>query len=136
MAKPRIRDLVVMLPGITGSVLQKDGKDVWALSGQAAWTGLRKLGKSLDQLTLADDDPNVEDLGDSICWLGPRRDFLSKCRRLPYLSECRSLLCPSKCQRSLLCLLQGHPIGLTESCFALWHSFSHFNVANRLPSAG
>ena len=29
MAKKVMRDVVVVLPGITGSVLQKDGKDVW-----------------------------------------------------------------------------------------------------------
>ena len=32
-----LNDMVVLLPGITGRVLQKDGKDVWAISGQAAW---------------------------------------------------------------------------------------------------
>src|SRR5215213_8306491 len=26
-------DVIVLLPGITGNVLQKDGHDVWALSG-------------------------------------------------------------------------------------------------------
>ena len=29
---------VLILPGIMGSVLQKDGRDVWALSGQALAT--------------------------------------------------------------------------------------------------
>ncbi len=28
MAKLRLRDIVVLLPGITGSVLRKDGKDL------------------------------------------------------------------------------------------------------------
>ena len=53
----RLNDMVVLLPGITGSVLQKDGKDVWAISGQAAWGWLRSLGNSLQELALKGDDP-------------------------------------------------------------------------------
>jgi Lecithin:cholesterol acyltransferase len=53
----RLNDMVVLLPGITGSVLQKDGKDVWAISGQAAWGWLRSLGGSLQDLVLRGDDP-------------------------------------------------------------------------------
>ncbi len=49
-----MRDLVVVLPGITGSVLQKDGRDLWAISGQAIWRALTSLGRSLDDLRLAD----------------------------------------------------------------------------------
>jgi Lecithin:cholesterol acyltransferase len=50
-------DMVVLLPGITGSVLRKDGKDVWAISGQAARGWLRSLGGSLQHLLLDGDDP-------------------------------------------------------------------------------
>jgi hypothetical protein len=57
MARKRLNDMVVLLPGITGSVLQKDGKDVWAVSGQAAWAWLRSLGDSLQDLVLEGDDP-------------------------------------------------------------------------------
>ena len=56
----RLRDMVIVLPGITGSVLQKDGKDVWALSGQAAWGALTSLGGTLEVLTLAGDDPDCQ----------------------------------------------------------------------------
>jgi pimeloyl-ACP methyl ester carboxylesterase len=66
MAKVRMRDMVVLLPGITGSVLQKDGKDLWAISGQAAWGILTGLGSSFQQLKLVGDDPDVDDLGDGI----------------------------------------------------------------------
>jgi hypothetical protein len=45
-----MRDIVVLLPGITGSVLQKDGKDIWAISGQAIWKTLTSLGSSLQQI--------------------------------------------------------------------------------------
>lgn len=66
MAKVQMRDIVVILPGITGSVLQKDGKDVWAVSGQAAWQALHTLGDSLQWLKLAGDDPDAEYLDDEI----------------------------------------------------------------------
>src|SRR5712692_1100771 len=66
MAKVRMRDVAVLLPGITGSVLQKDGKELWAISGQAAWGVLTSLGSSFQQLKLAGDDPAVDDLGDGI----------------------------------------------------------------------
>jgi hypothetical protein len=57
MAGKPLRDMVLLLPGIIGSVLQKDGKDVWAVSGQAAWRWLRSLGDSLQRLRLEGDDP-------------------------------------------------------------------------------
>jgi len=61
-----MEDMVVILPGITGSVLQKDGKDIWAISGQAAWQALKSLGESLQQLKIEQDDPEAENLGDGI----------------------------------------------------------------------
>ena len=62
-----MRDLVVVLPGVTGSILAKDGKDVWALSSSALTTYLRSFGASLDQLTLHSvDDATLDDLGDGI----------------------------------------------------------------------
>ncbi|MGK7898596.1 MAG: lecithin--cholesterol acyltransferase, partial [Xenococcus sp. (in: cyanobacteria)] len=67
MAKTKMRDIVVILPGITGSVLQKDGKDIWAISGQVAWEFLKSRGGSTQQLKLNHhDDPEAEDLGDGI----------------------------------------------------------------------
>jgi len=57
MAGKPLYDMVVLLPGITGSVLQKNGKDVWAISGQAVSRWLRSLGGSLQDLRLKDDDP-------------------------------------------------------------------------------
>jgi hypothetical protein len=47
-------------------VLQKDCKDVWAISGQAISGAAFSLGGSLDQLILKDDDPQTDDLGDGI----------------------------------------------------------------------
>lgn len=56
MAKIKLRDSVVALPGIMGSVLQKDDQDLWAVSGQAIWGGLRGLGGSFQKLKLDQDD--------------------------------------------------------------------------------
>jgi pimeloyl-ACP methyl ester carboxylesterase len=66
MPRKALRDVLVTLPGITGSVLQKDGKDVWNVSGGAALNALRTLGGSIKELKLKDDPPDVDDLGDGI----------------------------------------------------------------------
>ena len=47
-----MRDVVVCLPGITGSVLQKDGRDVWNISGGALINALATLGRSIGDLKL------------------------------------------------------------------------------------
>jgi hypothetical protein len=57
---------VVCLPGITGSVLRKDGRDVWNVSGGALISALTTLGRSVADLKLVDDPPDVDDLGDGI----------------------------------------------------------------------
>jgi hypothetical protein len=44
--------MVVVLPGITGSALAKDGREVWGLSGSALLRGIRTLGESVSGLTL------------------------------------------------------------------------------------
>lgn len=63
-------DVIVVLPGILGSVLQKDGRDVWALSPSAAMTAFWTLGVSIKDLQLADDSPDAQDLGDGITATG------------------------------------------------------------------
>jgi hypothetical protein len=55
-------DVVVLLPGITGSALSKDGKEVWALSGNAVLRGLLSLGDSVRELELRTDDPVAEEV--------------------------------------------------------------------------
>jgi len=66
MPKERMRDIVVLIPGIMGSVLEKDGKDLWAAS-RVAGAALTGLGSSfLRQLQLEGDDPDMDDLGDGI----------------------------------------------------------------------
>lgn len=66
MARTPVSDLIVLLPGITGSVLQKGGVDVWAVSGDAAVEALKSLGGSIKQLELHGDDPELDDLGDGV----------------------------------------------------------------------
>lgn len=61
-----MRDLIVVLPGITGSVLRKNGRDVWALSAQGILGALRTLGDSFDALRLREDPVDVDDLGDGV----------------------------------------------------------------------
>lgn len=61
-----VNDVVVLLPGILGSVLQRDGADVWAMSPGAAWRGLVTLGRSVKDLELRGDDPEKLDLGDGV----------------------------------------------------------------------
>lgn len=59
-------DVVVLLPGILGSVLARDGHDVWAVSPGAAWRAIASLGHSVQDLELHGDDPAVDDLGDGV----------------------------------------------------------------------
>jgi hypothetical protein len=66
MGKQPMGDVVVLLPGILGSVLERDGKEVWAPSpgaiGRALWT----LGRSVKSLALESDPWETDDLGDGV----------------------------------------------------------------------
>ncbi|MGH3754951.1 MAG: lipase/acyltransferase domain-containing protein [Pseudonocardiaceae bacterium] len=66
MAKVAIPDVVVLLPGITGSVLSKDGTDIWAPTPGAALRGLLSFGRSISNLEVRDDDWRAADLGDGV----------------------------------------------------------------------
>ena len=70
-------DVFVLIPGILGTVLQKDGRDVFGLTASAAFAGLFSGGASIQGLRLAepawspaqpgDQEPKpVPDLGDGI----------------------------------------------------------------------
>jgi pimeloyl-ACP methyl ester carboxylesterase len=63
-----IPDVVVLLPGITGSVLQRDGHDIWAPRPGALLRGLASFGQSVKKLELnaVDDDWHAPDLGDGV----------------------------------------------------------------------
>ncbi len=66
MGTARLRDLIILLPGITGTVLQKDGREIWGTSRRFFWDAVRTRGELLRQLTLAEDDPSVDALADGI----------------------------------------------------------------------
>src|SRR6266566_2697182 len=66
MAKIKMRDVIIIVPGICGSVLQKDGSDVWAIAGQAIWPLLTRWGALLQQLKLQGDDYKIDDLGEGV----------------------------------------------------------------------
>ena len=51
-----LEDVVVLLPGITGSVLRKDGRDVWAMTPGAVGEALFTLGRSITELELHDEE--------------------------------------------------------------------------------
>jgi hypothetical protein len=61
-----MRDVVFVLPGITGSVLRKDGKDVWNATRGSVLRALLSLGRNIRELELTDDPPDVDDLGDGV----------------------------------------------------------------------
>jgi pimeloyl-ACP methyl ester carboxylesterase len=66
MAKQPLGDVVVLLPGILGSVLERDGKDVWAPSAGAIGRALWTLGRSITSLELTADPWEQDDLGDGV----------------------------------------------------------------------
>ncbi len=60
--------LLVVLPGITGSALQKNGADVWGLNAGSILNGLRTGGESIESLALGVD--KGLDLGDGVSVAG------------------------------------------------------------------
>ncbi|WP_416211076.1 lipase/acyltransferase domain-containing protein, partial [Frankia sp. Cr2] len=59
-------DVYVLIPGITGSVLEKDGRDVFGLTAEAGLRALFSAGRSIDALRLVDDPWEVDDIGDGV----------------------------------------------------------------------
>jgi pimeloyl-ACP methyl ester carboxylesterase len=62
MAQPQtMRDLVVVVPGILGSVLVRDGREIWGASGKSIIGNLVTFGRALKELKLepgiGHDDP-------------------------------------------------------------------------------
>jgi pimeloyl-ACP methyl ester carboxylesterase len=67
MPRQEMSDIIVLLPGITGSVLKKNGKVVWGYSSSSIATALITQGGSMEkELAMAHDDPEADDLGDNI----------------------------------------------------------------------
>ena len=63
-------DVFVLIPGILGTVLQKDGRDVFGLTAAAGFAALFSGGRSVQGLRL--DEP---------VWARARRVTRSRCRR-------------------------------------------------------
>jgi hypothetical protein len=61
-----MKDVVVLIPGIGGSALSKDGKEVWSFTPGAALRGLFSAARTIKGLRLSGDDPDVDDLGDGV----------------------------------------------------------------------
>lgn len=61
-----MKDVIVLLPGILGSVLERDHDEVWAPSPGAIGRALWHLGRNLNDLALADDPWEKDDLGDGV----------------------------------------------------------------------
>lgn len=55
-------DLIVVIPGITGSILSRDGKEIWSTKPASMLAALATLGKQIRKLELpadiGDEDPN------------------------------------------------------------------------------
>lgn len=66
MSTHPMTDAVVLLPGILGSVLAREGKDVWAPTPGAALRAVWSLGRSVKDLELHGDDWTKDDLGDGV----------------------------------------------------------------------
>ncbi|WP_030291702.1 lipase/acyltransferase domain-containing protein [Streptomyces katrae] len=75
MARARVTDLVVVLPGMTGSRLAAaDGTAVWDLSGAALLRGLQAFGRSVTALRLPEDIGDG-DPGDGVVPVGLMPDL-------------------------------------------------------------
>jgi pimeloyl-ACP methyl ester carboxylesterase len=62
-----MRDVLVVLPGISGSVLEKNGMgEIWAPLPRAVLTYIKTLGKSLDALQLQEDNPELPEAPDGV----------------------------------------------------------------------
>jgi hypothetical protein len=67
MARYEMPDIIVLLPGITGSVLKKKGKVVWGFTAKTIGKALFTLGGNIEKdLALLHDDPEMDELGDGI----------------------------------------------------------------------
>jgi pimeloyl-ACP methyl ester carboxylesterase len=66
MRKEKMGDVVVLLPGLMGSVLRKDGRELWSTSASALLGAMVSRGGRLRALVLRDDPPDRDDLGDGI----------------------------------------------------------------------
>ncbi len=60
------RDVIILLPGIMGSVLERRGKTVWDTSIASMAMSLIRRARDLVELTLTGDSPMLDALGDDV----------------------------------------------------------------------
>jgi pimeloyl-ACP methyl ester carboxylesterase len=82
MAKVKLKDIIIILPGITGSVLSKNDKVIWDASYKAIFNAITNPS-ALYSMKLVNDDPVIDDLGDGVRALRIASDF----HLLPGLSK-------------------------------------------------
>ena len=66
MPRRRFGDVVVLLPGLTGSVLRRGGKDLWGPSVGTLLGAALRGGERLRPLVLREDPVDCDDLGDGV----------------------------------------------------------------------
>src|SRR5438105_45396 len=66
MACTVMSDVIVLLPGILGSVLEKNGKKIWGLSASSFVRAFATLGGSIKDLELHSDPDEDVDIGDGV----------------------------------------------------------------------
>ncbi|MEM6614743.1 MAG: lecithin--cholesterol acyltransferase, partial [Cyanobacteria bacterium P01_C01_bin.72] len=64
--KSPMKDIVVILPGITGTVLKQNDKDLWGASTRAIFDIVKSGGKNLQALKLEGKDSGGDEFGDGI----------------------------------------------------------------------
>lgn len=67
MSLHNMPDVIVLIPGLLGSALTKNGKPVWSYSGLTIGSAFVTFARTVqEQLALPYDDPERDDLGDGI----------------------------------------------------------------------
>lgn len=103
-----MRDVLVVIPGITGSVLErKDVGRFWAPAPSAILTYIKTLGRSLDALILEDDDLDAPDAPD-----GVRATALVPYTVIPGLDRFDGYTGLRRRLHEVFSLTDGDPIGL------------------------
>lgn len=74
MAKTKLKDIIVLLPGITGSVLKKGDIDLWATDASSIWNGVKDWDSLTEQLSMHGNDDGQDDIGDGVSPNGLIRD--------------------------------------------------------------
>src|SRR4051812_45965400 len=71
-AKKRLRDIIIVLPGITGSVLESTEGPIWDVGIGAGWRALRSGGGSLEALMLKKPEATQDAIRATRLMKGPR----------------------------------------------------------------